>query len=66
MHGGADALAAGMLTGSMHGARSYWRIMRAAARRRKAAQPCALPGAHAGLYCPDVWKKFCCAWVQCV
>ena len=35
VHGGADALAAGVLTGSMHGARSYWRIMRAAAAAAK-------------------------------
>jgi len=35
VHGGADALEAGALAGSVHGARSYWRIMRAAAAAAK-------------------------------
>ncbi|KAK9840536.1 hypothetical protein WJX81_000242 [Elliptochloris bilobata] len=35
VHGGADALSAGALAGSVHGARSYWRIMRAAAAAAK-------------------------------
>lgn len=57
MHGGADALAAGVLTGSMHGARSYWRIMRAAAAAAKLRNraPClALTQACTALMCGGI------------